>query len=101
MRAAVGGVLAVDEREKRFFEPLRVAEDKFERLRLIVQRRIQRLVAHLVAQQVEEAVARKEQPAVVFDAQSGVQERIELQAAFDVFCGKRCRCRKSPDPARS
>ena len=99
--AAVAGVLAVDEGQEGLFETLRVGEGQFQRLGTVVQRRVQRFVADLVAQQVEQAVAGKENLAVVFDAQSGVQERIEPQAAVHVIRCRRPRRRRSPDPVRS
>ena len=89
VRAAVAGVLAVDERIKRLaVTAVAVREAEFQRLAGVMQRRINRLAAvggQVLHDQVHQAVARLERLAVVNQLQPRVEVAVMAQPAFDVF----------------
>ena len=89
VRAAVRGVLAVDERVKRLaVAAVAVGEAEFQRLLRVMQRRINRLAAvrlQILHHQVQQPVARLERLAVVNQLQPGVQVAVMPQPPLDVL----------------
>jgi hypothetical protein len=83
VRAALGRVLAVDEGVV-FLAALRgVGEGDLDVLALEVDRIVERLALHFLAQQVEQAVLRFELLAVEIDRQPGVQVRVVAAHPLD------------------
>ena len=89
VRAAVAGVLAVDEGIKRFaVAAVAVGETKLQRLARVMQRRINRLAViglQILHHQIQQAVARLKGLAVEDQLQPGVQVAVMAQAALDVL----------------
>ena len=89
VRAAVAGVLAVDEGEKRLaVTAVAVGETKFERFAGVMERRVNRLGvvgAQILQHQVQQAVARDEGLAVVDELQAAVEVAVMAQAPLHEF----------------
>jgi hypothetical protein len=92
VRAAVAGVLAIDEGIKAFAETaVAVSEAEFEGLFGVMQRRIDGLTVvglEIFHDEVEQAVAGLEGFAVVDELEAGVEVAVMAQAALDVFRAK-------------
>ena len=103
--AAVGGVLAVDERvEGLAVAAVAVGETELEGLFRVMQRRVYRLAAvrlQVLHDQVQEAVAGLEDLAVEQKPEPRVEVAVMPQAPLDVLRLKLDLRRRSPGPARS
>ena len=89
MRAAVAGVLALDEGIRTFAKKaIAVSEAEFECFFSVMQRRIDGFAVvglELFHDEVEQAVAGLESFAVVDELETGVEITVMAQAALDVF----------------
>src|SRR5205823_5265222 len=93
VRAAVGGVLAIDERIKGFAEAaVGMGETELKRLFRVMQRRVNWFAAigmQVLHNEIEQAVAGLKGLAVVDQLQAAVEVAVVAQALFDVLGAKR------------
>ena len=85
MRAALRGVLAVDEREVALAVTRAVGDRHFDVVARKVDRRIERLLGHVFVQQVQQAVFRDVAAAVEIERQTQIQVGVVADHLLDVF----------------
>src|SRR5262245_34966719 len=92
VRAAVRGVLAVDEGKKRLsVAAVGVGETEFQRLARIMQRRINRLAVvrlQVLHNEIEQTVARLKSLAVIDQPQAGVEVAVVTETPLDMLGSK-------------